>query len=206
LLARDLRKIIVAATSGAAGDGVELAGVAPRWTFAVCSWHTLRVCIWPGLGSAGANFHTLPPGRAGLFPRPTRHQSMPRSSRSHAERRAQGTKQTSTIACRPGLLALPPPMLTHGFRFNGSRLWHVESALKRPLRPTLWIASSSIKMDRAFDYPDRPNPFIDRGGCHGSEDKGGDVTGDPVGSAPRVVVGSAWPPHGIRGKASLALQ
>jgi hypothetical protein len=77
----------------------------------VCSWHTLRLYLAQAR-LRWCKLHTLQRGRAGLFPRPTRRQSMHRSSRNHSERRAQGTKHTTTIACRPGLLVLAlPPLL-----------------------------------------------------------------------------------------------
>src|SRR6202040_2359748 len=55
----------------------------------------------PGSARLAKENQTLQRGRAEPFARPIRHQSMHRSSRSHAERRAQGTKRLTTIACQP---------------------------------------------------------------------------------------------------------
>src|ERR1700684_3452224 len=56
----------------------------------------------PGSARLAKKLQTLQRGRAGLFQGTARHQSMHRGSRSHAVKRAQGTKRSPTIACRPG--------------------------------------------------------------------------------------------------------
>jgi hypothetical protein len=82
----------------------------------------------PGSARLAKEMTDSPTGSTQPFSRPDRHQSMHRGSRSHAERRAQGTKTVSTITCRPGLLRLKPARTQkQSFRLNALRLSAVAS-------------------------------------------------------------------------------